>query len=229
MPSTPLSTRSAPSRSTSSASILRTDHAARQRDAGVVERLVDRLVGVVVLDVLADDARSCTSCCGLRSRCSICRQSSMSSGLALQVQLLDDQLVELVLDQAQRHFVDAELLVALLDHRPRLDVAEQGDLLGRRPWRCSRSVRQIRMSGWMPICRSCSTRVLRRLGLGLAGRLEVGDQRQVDVQAVLLADVEGELADGFQERQAFDVADGAADLGDDHVDVVGRPACGRPP
>ena len=63
----------------------------------------------------------------------------------------------------------------------------------------------------------------------LAGRLQVGDQRQVDVQAVLLADVEGELADRFQERQALDVADRAADLGDDHVHVVGRPACGWPP
>ena len=71
--------------------------------------------------------------------------------------------------------------------------------------------------------------VLRRLGLRLAGGLQVRDQRQVDVQAVLLADVEGELADRLQERQALDVADGAADLGDDHVHVVGRPACGSPP
>ena len=63
--------------------------------------------------------------------------------------------------------------------------------------------------------------VLRRLGLQLAGRLQVGHQRQVDVQAVLLADVEGELADRLEERQPLDVADRAADLGDDHVDVVG--------
>ena len=63
--------------------------------------------------------------------------------------------------------------------------------------------------------------VLRRLGLGLAGRLEIGDQRQMDVEDVGLADVEGELANGLEERQPFDVADGAADLGDDHVDVVG--------
>ena len=71
--------------------------------------------------------------------------------------------------------------------------------------------------------------VLRRLGLQLAGRLEVGDERQVDVQAVLAADVEGELADRLQERQALDVADRAADLGDHDVHVVGRPAGGRPP
>ena len=48
----------------------------------------------------------------------------------MQAELLDDQLVELVVDQAERHLVDAELLVALLDDGPRLDVAEQGDLLG---------------------------------------------------------------------------------------------------
>ena len=42
----------------------------------------------------------------------------------------------------------------------------------------------------------------------------------MDVEAVLLADVQGELADRFQERQAFDVAHRSADLGYDHVDVV---------
>ena len=79
----------------------------------------------------------------------------------------------------------------------------------------------MRMSGWIPICRSWLDGVLRRLGLGLAGRLQVRHQRQVDVQAVLLADVEGELADRLEERQPLDVADRAADLGDDHVHVVG--------
>ena len=43
----------------------------------------------------------------------------------------------------------------------------------------------------------------------------------MDVQAVLLAGVQGELADGFEKRQPFNVADGAADLRDDHVHVVG--------
>ena len=62
-----------------------------------------------------------------------------------------------------------------------------------------------------------------------AGRLQIRHQRQVDVQAILLADVEGELADRFEKRQPFDVADGAADLGDDDIDVVGGQACGPPP
>ena len=63
--------------------------------------------------------------------------------------------------------------------------------------------------------------MLRRLGLQLAGRLQVRHQRQVNVQAVLLADVERELANGFEERHAFDVADRAADFGDDDIHIVG--------
>ena len=61
-----------------------------------------------------------------------------------------------LLTRLKRHLVDAELLVALLDDRLALDVAEEGDLvviLGG----IGCSVRQIRMSGWMPICRSTPT------------------------------------------------------------------------
>ena len=79
----------------------------------------------------------------------------------------------------------------------------------------------------MPICRSMPDGMLGRLGLELARGLQVRDQRQVDVQAVLAADVEGELADRLQERQALDVADRAADLGDHDVDVVGGQAMDR--
>ena len=64
-------------------------------------------------------------------------------------------------------------------------------------------------------------RVLRRLGLQLAGVRDVRHEREVDEDAVLAAAVLLELADGFEERQALDVADGAADLGDDDVDVLG--------
>ena len=153
----------------------------------------------------------------------------MSSGLARRLQLLDDQLVELVVDQAERHLVDAELLVALLDDRPRLDVAEQGDLLGIVLGQLALGAadEDVRLDTDLPQLarRECC------VGLVFASpaAFRYGHQRQVDVQAVLLADVEGELADRLEERQALDVADGAADLGDDDVHVVGRPACGRPP
>ena len=64
-------------------------------------------------------------------------------------------------------------------------------------------------------------RVLRRLGLQLAGVADVGDEREVDEQAAPAADVDRELADRLQERQRLDVADRAADLGDHEVDVAG--------
>ncbi len=82
-----------------------------------------------------------------------------------------------------------------------------------------RSVRQTRMSGWTPICRNWPTDA-RRLGLQFGGRLEIRNQRQMDVEAVLLADVERELANGLEKRLALDVADRAADFGDHHIDVL---------
>ena len=60
-------------------------------------------------------------------------------------------------------------------------------------------------------------RVLRRLRLQLAGRLDERDERHVEVADVLRADLAPELADRLEERQRLDVADGAADLADDDV------------
>ena len=71
-------------------------------------------------------------------------------------------------------------------------------------------------------------RVLRGLGLLLARRADERHQRDVHVADVLAADVLAELPDGLEERQDLDVADGATDLGDDHVDVVGHEAADAP-
>ena len=71
-------------------------------------------------------------------------------------------------------------------------------------------------------------RVLGRLGLQLAGRPDVGHQRDVQEEAVVAADVVAHLAGGLEERQRLDVADRAADLGDHDVDVaVGAGAIAR--
>ena len=64
-------------------------------------------------------------------------------------------------------------------------------------------------------------RVLGGLGLQLTGRPDVGHQGDVQEEAVVAADVVADLAGGLEERQRLDVADGAADLGDHHVDVAG--------
>ena len=64
--------------------------------------------------------------------------------------------------------------------------------------------------------------VLRRLGLQLLGGSDEGHQCAVHVADVLSADVIADLTNGLEEWQTLDVADGPADLGDDHVDLVGQ-------
>ena len=139
----------------------------------------------------------------------------------VRLQLLDDQLVELVVRPGSAALRRSMKSLSLSSMTARRSTLQNRAIFSRSSLGNSRSVRQISMSGWIPIWRSWPTRVLRRLGLQLAGRLQIRHQRQVDVQAVLLADVERELADRFEERHALDVADRAADFGDDDVDVVG--------
>ena len=61
--------------------------------------------------------------------------------------------------------------------------------------------------------------VLRRFRLQFACRADVRHQCQVNVERVLAADVQTELADRFEERHALDVADGAADFDEHDVHV----------
>ena len=66
--------------------------------------------------------------------------------------------------------------------------------------------------------------VLGGLGLLLARGPDERDQRHVHVADVVAAHVLAELPDGLEEREDLDVADGASDLGDHDVDVVGDEA-----
>ena len=63
-------------------------------------------------------------------------------------------------------------------------------------------------------------RMLRRLGLQFAGRLDIGHQRQMHEGGLAARQVVVQLADGFEERQAFDVADRAADLDEEEIEVL---------
>ena len=63
-------------------------------------------------------------------------------------------------------------------------------------------------------------RVLGGLRLELARGGQLGEQRHVDVQHVRPADILAHLADGLEERQRFDVADGPAHLDDDHIRIA---------
>ena len=144
---------------------------------------------------------------------------------SLEAQLFANERVKPIVDQAQRHLVNGKILVAFLDHRVVGNVAEQGNFLAffaadRLFGAANEDV------GLDADLAQLADGVLSRLGFQLSGSLQVGNQREVDVQAIRLADVEGELADRFQKRETFDVAHRTADFRDHHVDhmlpVVGQ-------
>src|SRR5690606_23823222 len=63
-------------------------------------------------------------------------------------------------------------------------------------------------------------RMLRRLGLYLARRAEVRQEREVYEHRALRAELVGFLADRLEERQALDIADRAADLAQHEILAV---------
>ena len=73
----------------------------------------------------------------------------------------------------------------------------------------------------MPRLRSSVTECCVGLVFCSRRRTDERHQRDVDVADVVAAGVLAELADRLEEREDLDVADGAADLGDHDVDVVG--------
>ncbi len=174
-------------------------------DAGVLERLVERLVGVLQVDVLADEG-----------------DIDLVLGMVLclhDAELVAHDLVEHLLVQHHRDLVD-RVDVPGRDHRLFLDVGEERDfsslVLRQRPHRAA----QQRV-GLDADLAQLLYRVLRRLGLDLACRGDVRHQRQVDVGDVVPPQLQAHLPDRLEERQRLDVAHRAADLDDRHVGVAG--------
>ena len=189
------------------------------RPGRVAERLGDAEVGVGQLDVLADEG-------DLEDR--LGRLDPGDEGaprvevrLDLRVaepELADDELAEARRLEHERDLVDR---VGGLGRDDRLgrDVGEQRDLLadlvGDRVVGAQDD--DVRLDA---DAAQLLDRVLGRLRLELARGGQRGEQRHVDVQDVGPPDVLAHLADGLEERQRFDVADGPADLDDDDVRVA---------
>ena len=76
-------------------------------------------------------------------------------------------------------------------------------------------------SGWMPRARSSVTECCVGFVFCSPDGTDERHERDVDVADVVAADVEPELPDRLEEREDLDVADRAADLGDDDIDLVG--------
>ena len=109
--------------------------------------------------------------------------------------------------------------VARLDHRAFAHVAEQAELapLLARDFAVAAAQQDMRLDADRA---QLLDRMLRRLGLELAGGRDEGQQRQVDIDDMAARQIVAELADRLEERQALDVADRAADLDQHEVDAL---------
>ena len=136
-------------------------------------------------------------------------------GRRVETEALADELVEPLALQELGNQVDVGH-VGRADHGLGVDVGEQRDLLADvvREHVARAADDDVRMD---TDAAQLVDRVLGRLRLQLARGLDERHQRDVEVEDVLLSDLAPELADRLEERQRLDVADGAADLGDDDV------------
>ena len=192
-------------------------------DAPVGEGLVEALVRVLHLDVLADHPDAAAAPGRLDPADDLLPAPDVG-GLGRQPEHLHDALVQSLVVEGERDLVD-RVDVARGDDRLLLDVAEQRDLgLDRRRERVILGRPAQEHVGLDADGAQLLHGMLGGLGLELRRRLDERHERQVDVDDVVLADVLLELAHGLEERQAFDVAHGAADLHDHHVHVLGDAA-----
>ena len=71
-------------------------------------------------------------------------------------------------------------------------------------------------------------RMLGRLGLHLAGGANMRQQRDMDVQHIIAANILAHLANSFEERQPFNIANCAANFDDHDIGVGLTCDCGDP-
>ena len=189
-------------------------HARMVRDAAVRERLHDAHVCVRQLDVLAHqrDARR-----ALRRQLALDHRAPLGQVRLGRVdpQQPADLAVQILRVQQQRHLIDGAGVLVVKDVFRR-DVAKHRDLVAHlardRVLRAADD--HVRLNA-QP--RQLLDGVLRRLGLQLARRRDIGHERHMDVQAVFAPDLRAQLSDGLQKGLRLDVAHRAADLRDHHV------------
>ena len=181
----------------------------------MIDRFVDRLVSVFVFGVLTDDGDA-HFVLGVSQR-----EQEIIPGFEFRrggydPKTFGDEFVQAVVPEGQGDFVDREIPIFLFDDRFDWDVAEQGYFLLflARDALVATADEHIGLDADLP---ELTDRVLRWFGFDLCGGLEVRHQGQVDEQAVFSADVLWELANRFEERQAFDVPDGSSDFRDDDI------------
>src|SRR5579871_2792105 len=186
-------------------------------EPAVIERFVDALVRIFVFGVLTDEVQRHLVFRVLDAKDEIAPR--LHPGFRLrEAEPPEEDAVEAFGSQVLRHLVDARD-VARRNHRFLVHVAEERDLplhvLIELPIGPAEQHVRLDADG-----AEVADAMLRGLRLQFARRRDVGDEREVDVERVLAPDVLPELPNGFEEWLALDVAHGAPDFDEQHVDVL---------
>ena len=147
-----------------------------------------------------------------------CQRVRSGGGASLMPKTLEHLGVEALLVIGGRRVIDGRQ-VERRDHALGRDVAEQRDLAPLVVRDRLHRAAQQHIGGDADGAQFLD-RMLGRLGLQLAGGFDIGQQRQMDETGMVAAQLVAELADGLEERQALDVADRAADLAKQEIDIV---------
>src|SRR6266849_2918494 len=188
------------------------------RDPAVNQRFVERFVRVAELHVLPDEPDPYLILGMPHLAHDLFPLRERADFLVREVQLVEKNLVEPLARESQRYLVD-ELDVECGDDRLFLDVAEERDLLLHVFGNHALGAAQQDV-GLDADLAQLLHRVLRRLRLQLLARFDVRYECEVNVDRVPAPDLLAELANRLEERQRFDVADGAADRDDHDVHSV---------
>src|SRR5579859_4900071 len=193
------------------------------RQATVQQRFFEALVGIFVLDVLADQAdRNFVH--GILHAVEHLAPLRKLTRRGFKLQAPQDDLVHTLTGEYQWHFVH-RFHITGGDDGFGFHVAEERDffldVFGQEPLGAAQQDVWLDTDG-----AQFFHAVLRGLGFQLLGGGDPGHERNVHENAVLAAQFVAHLADGFEKRKRFDIADGAADF-DDHDVHVGRDALNR--
>ena len=154
---------------------------------------------------------------GLTTRSTNFRQFVRSGGGVVDLEQLADEVVQPLVMQHERHFVNRVFDVPRLDHRLAARRCKTSKASGATSASSGCSVRQSKTCGCKPISRSFAMLCWVGFVFSSPRRLDVRNERDVHVHDILRADFEDELPDRFQKRQPLDVARRSADFRDDNV------------
>ena len=186
--------------------------------AAMKKGLLQRFIGVLQPDIFADHADDHFAFGMLDPLHHIIPAGQVRLRRVFYAEGTQDHIVQAFLVILQRYVVDIAR-IQRRNHRFLADIAELGNL---GPFRIGQRMLAAAQQdvGLDAQRRQFPDAVLRGLGLELAGSGNIGHQRDVDGNRIVAADLVAQLANRLDERQAFDIADRAADFAKDEIDAL---------